>query len=94
MEASCGFRIQQREVTVVTGKLFPTFRMTSSPQIKQTGRDPPRLNVPFADKPQKLAYMWRDIERRASMYDIPASLCLFQAKPRARRSQPLHSGAD
>jgi 2-hydroxychromene-2-carboxylate isomerase len=31
-------------------------------------------HVPFADKPQKSAYMWRDIERRAAMYDIPASL--------------------
>jgi 2-hydroxychromene-2-carboxylate isomerase len=28
-------------------------------------------NVPFADKPAKQAYMWRDIERRASIYDIP-----------------------
>jgi 2-hydroxychromene-2-carboxylate isomerase len=27
--------------------------------------------VPFADKPAKCAYMWRDIERRASMYGIP-----------------------
>jgi 2-hydroxychromene-2-carboxylate isomerase len=31
-------------------------------------------HVPFADKPAKSAYMWRDIERRASMYGIPASL--------------------
>jgi 2-hydroxychromene-2-carboxylate isomerase len=31
-------------------------------------------HVPFADKPAKLAYMWRDIERRAAMYRIPASL--------------------
>jgi hypothetical protein len=31
-------------------------------------------HVPFADKPAKLAYMWRDIERRAAMYGIPASL--------------------
>jgi 2-hydroxychromene-2-carboxylate isomerase len=28
-------------------------------------------HVPFADKPAKLAYMWRDIERRAGMYGIP-----------------------
>jgi 2-hydroxychromene-2-carboxylate isomerase len=28
-------------------------------------------NVPFAAKPIKLAYMWRDIERRASRYDLP-----------------------
>ena len=31
-------------------------------------------HVPFADKPAKLAYMWRDIDRRAAMYGIPASL--------------------
>mgnify|MGYP001283973703 CR=1 FL=1 len=31
-------------------------------------------HVPFADKPIKSAYMWRDIERRAAMYGIPASL--------------------
>jgi 2-hydroxychromene-2-carboxylate isomerase len=28
-------------------------------------------HVPFADKPAKVAYMWRDIERRAGMYGIP-----------------------
>ena len=27
--------------------------------------------VPFADKPTKFAYKWRDIERRAAMYGIP-----------------------
>jgi 2-hydroxychromene-2-carboxylate isomerase len=31
-------------------------------------------HIPFADKPTKSAYMWRDIERRAAMYGIPASL--------------------
>ena len=31
-------------------------------------------HVPFADKPAKSAYMWRDIERRASMYGISAQL--------------------
>jgi 2-hydroxychromene-2-carboxylate isomerase len=31
-------------------------------------------HVPFADKPAKSAYMWRDIERRAAMYGISASL--------------------
>ena len=31
-------------------------------------------HVPFADKPTKSADMWRDIERRAAMYGIPASL--------------------
>jgi len=28
-------------------------------------------NVPFATKPIKLAYMWRDVERRASKYGLP-----------------------
>ena len=28
-------------------------------------------HIPFADKPTKSAYMWRDIERRAAMYGIP-----------------------
>lgn len=27
-------------------------------------------HIPFADKPAKCAYMWRDIERRAKMYGI------------------------
>jgi 2-hydroxychromene-2-carboxylate isomerase len=31
-------------------------------------------HVPFADKPAKTAYMWRDIERRAGMYGIPLSV--------------------
>jgi 2-hydroxychromene-2-carboxylate isomerase len=31
-------------------------------------------HVPFADKPAKSAYMWRDIARRAAMYGIPAQL--------------------
>jgi 2-hydroxychromene-2-carboxylate isomerase len=31
-------------------------------------------HVPFADKPAKSAYMWRDVERRAAMYGIPAQL--------------------
>ncbi len=28
-------------------------------------------HVPFADKPAKMNYMWRDIERRAAMHGIP-----------------------
>jgi 2-hydroxychromene-2-carboxylate isomerase len=28
-------------------------------------------NVPFATKPIKLSYMWRDVERRASLYGLP-----------------------
>jgi len=31
-------------------------------------------HVPFADKPVKSAYMWRDIERRAAMYGFPVQL--------------------
>ena len=31
-------------------------------------------HVPFADKPTKTAYMWRDIERRATMYGLQARL--------------------
>lgn len=28
-------------------------------------------HVPFADKPAKMRYMWRDIERRAALYGLP-----------------------
>jgi 2-hydroxychromene-2-carboxylate isomerase len=31
-------------------------------------------HVPFADKPTKTNYMWRDIERRAAMYGLPLKL--------------------
>jgi 2-hydroxychromene-2-carboxylate isomerase len=31
-------------------------------------------NVPFATKPIKLAYMWRDLERRASLYGLPVKV--------------------
>jgi hypothetical protein len=31
-------------------------------------------NVPFATKPIKMAYMWRDIERRAAAYGLPVRL--------------------
>ena len=27
-------------------------------------------NIPFATKPTKLAYTWRDVERRASKYGL------------------------
>jgi len=29
-------------------------------------------NVPFATKPIKMAYMWRDLARRAALYGLPA----------------------
>jgi 2-hydroxychromene-2-carboxylate isomerase len=31
-------------------------------------------HIPFADKPAKSRYMWRDIERRAAMYGLPVKL--------------------
>ncbi|RFB79963.1 2-hydroxychromene-2-carboxylate isomerase [Methylovirgula sp. 4M-Z18] len=31
-------------------------------------------NIPFRGKPVKMAYMWRDIERRSAGYGIPAQL--------------------
>jgi 2-hydroxychromene-2-carboxylate isomerase len=31
-------------------------------------------HVPFADKPAKSAYMWRDIQRRAAMYGLELSV--------------------
>jgi 2-hydroxychromene-2-carboxylate isomerase len=31
-------------------------------------------NIPFRGKPVKMAYMWRDIERRAQFYGIPARI--------------------
>ena len=31
-------------------------------------------HIPFADKPAKMRYMWRDIERRAGWYGLPVKL--------------------
>lgn len=31
-------------------------------------------NIPFANKPVKLAYMWRDIERRSRMYNLAPNI--------------------
>jgi len=31
-------------------------------------------NIPFVGKPVKTAYMWRDIQRRATMYGLPAKV--------------------
>jgi 2-hydroxychromene-2-carboxylate isomerase len=31
-------------------------------------------NIPFATKPIKAAYMWRDIERRAGLYKLPVKV--------------------
>ncbi|MBN8509818.1 MAG: 2-hydroxychromene-2-carboxylate isomerase [Burkholderiales bacterium] len=30
-------------------------------------------NIPFADKPVKMRYMWRDLERRAARFGVPFS---------------------
>lgn len=56
------------EVTRSTGIAFrwrPFHLLTLLQEMK---------HVPFADKPVKMAYMWRDIERRAAKYGIPARL--------------------
>jgi len=31
-------------------------------------------HVPFADKPAKMRYMWRDLERRAAIYGLPVKV--------------------
>jgi 2-hydroxychromene-2-carboxylate isomerase len=31
-------------------------------------------HIPFADKPAKMRYMWRDIERRAQLYGLPVKV--------------------
>ncbi|MEM7226861.1 MAG: 2-hydroxychromene-2-carboxylate isomerase [Pseudomonadota bacterium] len=31
-------------------------------------------NIPFTEKPTKMAYMWRDIERRAAGYGVPCQV--------------------
>ena len=31
-------------------------------------------HVPFADKPAKMRYMWRDLERRAAMHGLPVKV--------------------
>jgi 2-hydroxychromene-2-carboxylate isomerase len=52
------------EVEKVTGISFrwrPFHLLTILQEMK---------HIPFADKPRKAAYMWRDIERRAEMYGV------------------------
>ena len=54
-------------------------------------------NIPFRTKPVKLAYMWRDIDRRAAMYPdafyVLASLANPDASPEsALRSWRIHGG--
>ena len=56
------------EVEAVTGIGFrwrPFHLLTLLQEMK---------HIPFADKPAKAAYMWRDIERRAQRYGIPVSI--------------------
>ncbi|QRM57304.1 2-hydroxychromene-2-carboxylate isomerase [Sinorhizobium sp. BG8] len=43
-------------------------------------------NIPFAKKPVKAAYMWRDIERRAAMYSLPAHLPIPYPLPELERA--------
>ena len=56
-------------------------------------------NIPFKDKPEKTAYMWRDIQRRAAGYGLrptvpaPYPLCLALCLPiRSRFSAPWKAG--
>ena len=46
-------------------------------------------NIPFMGKPVKMAYMWRDIERRAEAYGFPARV---PAALPARRIRPGEQG--
>ncbi|WP_127900194.1 2-hydroxychromene-2-carboxylate isomerase [Solirhodobacter olei] len=55
-------------VTAATGIAF-NWRVFNVRKIMQEMQ-----NVPFADKPPKLAYMWRDLERRAAAHGYPARL--------------------
>ena len=48
-------------------------------------------NIPFVGKPVKLAYMWRDIERRARARRA-SSAC--RARPSARGIRPCQPGRD
>ena len=43
-------------------------------------------NTPFATKPIKMGYMWRDIERRAAMYGLSARSAPPAAAVRSRQS--------
>lgn len=52
-------------------------------------------NVPFVGKPAKLAYMWRDLERRAAKYRIPGTFPVdypLQDFARANRIAVLAAG--
>jgi 2-hydroxychromene-2-carboxylate isomerase len=45
-------------------------------------------HTPFKDQPIKMAYIWRDIERRAAMYGIPARLpAPYPSKDSARANR-------
>lgn len=50
-------------------------------------------HVPFADKPTKLGYMWRDVERRAAMYrharHVGAGFSLGRDRQRTHLSESL-----
>ena len=44
-------------------------------------------NIPFANKPVKAAYMWRDVERRSAMYGVHPKLPAPLSFERARASK-------
>jgi 2-hydroxychromene-2-carboxylate isomerase len=50
------------EATGISFRWRPFHLMTILQEMK---------HVPFADKPAKMAYMWRDLARRAEMHEIP-----------------------
>ena len=41
-------------------------------------------NIPFATKPVKMSYMWRDLERRAARFGVPFNGCLLYTSPSPR----------
>ncbi len=77
-------RQQPIDFWLTLGSTYSYLTVTRLPEIEQATEIPFRWrpfhlltilqemkHVPFADKPAKMAYMWRDLERRAAMYDIP-----------------------
>jgi 2-hydroxychromene-2-carboxylate isomerase len=52
------------EVSAATGIAFRWRPFNVRAIMREMG------NIPFADKPVKAAYMWRDVERRSAMYGL------------------------
>src|SRR5690242_17161114 len=59
---------RMREIVAATGIPF-TWRPFNLRKIMQEMN-----NIPFHTKPAKMAYMWRDIERRAGRYGVPINV--------------------